>query len=190
MSDIKRINFYGGPGCGKSTVAAQVFSALKQEGAEVELVQEYVKDWTFIDRRPQSFDQVFLFANQLHREDLILRREETSLIVTDSPILLNAWYGVDGDVDEAMELVSISHHFESKFPSLHIWLDRSGVNYSNVARFQNYREATELDRRLKQFLGFMEEEGHIDSLYEKEAKDLEGILKLIRIHCMPSFKKG
>ena len=38
------INLLGGPGCGKSTVAAGIFHQLKSLGYSTELVTEYVKD--------------------------------------------------------------------------------------------------------------------------------------------------
>ena len=38
------INLFGGPGCGKSTIAAELFAILKKQGYEVELVTEYAKD--------------------------------------------------------------------------------------------------------------------------------------------------
>ena len=40
------INLFGGPGCGKSTGAAYVFSKLKMLGVNAELTSEYAKDKT------------------------------------------------------------------------------------------------------------------------------------------------
>ena len=37
------INLIGGPGCGKSTIAAELFSRLKKMGVTCELVTEYIK---------------------------------------------------------------------------------------------------------------------------------------------------
>lgn len=38
------INFFGGPGCGKSTMASRLFSELKSKGVKCEYVTEYAKD--------------------------------------------------------------------------------------------------------------------------------------------------
>ena len=40
---LKVINFYGGAGIGKSTIAADIFSKLKRKGHKTELVGEYAK---------------------------------------------------------------------------------------------------------------------------------------------------
>ena len=41
---MKVINLFGGPGCGKSTTAADLFARMKLRGLSVELVTEYAKD--------------------------------------------------------------------------------------------------------------------------------------------------
>lgn len=48
-NDINRskticVNFFSGPGAGKSTLAAYVFSKLKMMGVNCELVSEFAKD--------------------------------------------------------------------------------------------------------------------------------------------------
>jgi adenylate kinase family enzyme len=39
----KVINLFGGPGCGKSTLAARIFSILKLKDISCELINEYAK---------------------------------------------------------------------------------------------------------------------------------------------------
>ena len=62
------INFFGGPGVGKSTLAAQLFGYLKAKGFDVELAQEFIKTWAYQRRELRSFDYVYTFAKQLHAE--------------------------------------------------------------------------------------------------------------------------
>ena len=38
------VNLFGAPGCGKSTLAAALFSELKKAGFNAELVTEYAND--------------------------------------------------------------------------------------------------------------------------------------------------
>jgi hypothetical protein len=80
------INLYGGPGCGKSTLAADVYAHLKRGGASVELVREYVKDWAWRGSAIGRWDQPYLIAKQLRAESALYGRVE--FIITDSPILL------------------------------------------------------------------------------------------------------
>ena len=43
-----RVNFYGGPGVGKSTLAARVYAELNSAGAvSTELVREFIKTWAY-----------------------------------------------------------------------------------------------------------------------------------------------
>ena len=44
MKDTLIVNLYGGPGCGKSTGAAYLFSKLKMAGVDAEYVPEFAKD--------------------------------------------------------------------------------------------------------------------------------------------------
>lgn len=46
----KYINVLGGPGVGKSTTAAYVFSEMKRMGLSVEYVPEVAKDFVWEDR--------------------------------------------------------------------------------------------------------------------------------------------
>jgi len=41
-----RICLFGSPSSGKSTLASKIFSRLKVDNYNVELVLEYIKEWT------------------------------------------------------------------------------------------------------------------------------------------------
>lgn len=47
---MKVINLFGGPGIGKSTLAAGLFEHMKIAGFNVELVNEYAKDMVWEQR--------------------------------------------------------------------------------------------------------------------------------------------
>ena len=64
---MKVLNFYGGAGIGKSTIAADIFSKLKRKGHKTELVGEYAK-WLWYQTATDIVqDQLYLFAEQVHR---------------------------------------------------------------------------------------------------------------------------
>lgn len=57
---MKVLNFFGGAGIGKSTIAADVFSKLKRKGYKTELVGEYAK-WLWYQNATEIVeDQLYL----------------------------------------------------------------------------------------------------------------------------------
>ena len=64
---MRVINFYGGAGIGKSTIAADIFSKLKRKGHKTELVGEYAKWLWYQNATDIVQDQLYLFAEQVHR---------------------------------------------------------------------------------------------------------------------------
>ncbi len=84
------INFFAGPGTGKSTLAAAVFADMKNKGISVELVREYVKNWAWKNRKPEANDQLYLLGKQTQAESILYG--QVKYIVTDSPFLLAPIY--------------------------------------------------------------------------------------------------
>lgn len=149
MSKRKRISFFGGPGSGKSTTAPGVFHELKKHGYDVEYVNEFVKTWAYEGRMPQGHDQAFIFANQLHSEEIALRHVDA--VITDSPLLLNTAYSRFYNYTGADELISLSHKFEAEFPALNLYIKRT-VPYVQKGRFQSEEEAKRFDNFLLEYL--------------------------------------
>jgi len=144
-----RICFYGGPGVGKSTLAAGVYSALNQ-GGSAELVREFVKTWAYEGHQPDIFDQVYTFANQLWSEHR-LHKAGVKVIVTDSPVLLQCVYAKLLDPGIAANLVAIAKRYERYHASLN-FLVRRAVPYDPAGRYQSQNELASLDARIKDCL--------------------------------------
>lgn len=138
-----RINIYAGPGSGKSTKAARLFSDLKLLHLPVEQVTEVAKEWVAIGRDITDYDQVVVFSEQMERELRYLRRGWD--VVTDSPLLQQvAYMRRDGCKFEG-SLGDLCRFFENDFPSINIFLDRSDIPYNETARWQNLEQAKHLD---------------------------------------------
>ena len=61
------VNLIGGPGAGKSTTMAGVFSKLKSLGVDAEMVSEFAKELVWENRKDTMKDETYIFAKQAHR---------------------------------------------------------------------------------------------------------------------------
>lgn len=138
----------GGAGCGKSITATNVRSQLGFKGYDIELVEEVIKDWTYISRIPKGVDSFWLQASQIQKEDIRLRAG-VDLIVSDSPVILQWFYARyhKAPLQEAMYQAAIE--FEQLYPSIHIFIDRDDRFYDEVGRYENLQEAKEIDFKMK-----------------------------------------
>ena len=146
-----RINIYGGPGCGKSTVASSVFSYLKSKDYSIEMVPEYVKFWAYMDRKIESFDQLYLLAKQIYKEDS-LHRFGVQYTITDCPILICVVYAKLYNFIAWEELISICKKFEEIIPSINIFLERPNILYKQNGRYETYDQALIVDNEIKSVL--------------------------------------
>ncbi len=144
-----RICLYGGPGIGKSTTAAKLFTELKKLGVNIELVTEYVKTWAWEDRKITSYDQVYIFGKQLRAEDLLVRKGVN--IITDSPLLLQLAYSRRNKDPFVPELLNIHTRFTETHPAFNILLRRT-VPYSQHGRYETAAGAIEIDNITKDLL--------------------------------------
>jgi len=140
----RRISMYGGPGSGKSAVAAWLFASMKSQHRDIEYVTECVKAWTFLRRPPEGFDQIYLFGKQMNREDIVLRYDDKFMVVTDSPLFMSCCYAEKYGTIGWPHLWGIAEEFERIYPSVHIFVQRPD-NYKGSARFQNESAAKEMD---------------------------------------------
>lgn len=90
MKDTLIVNLYGGPGTGKSTGAAYIFSKLKMAGIDAEYISEFAKDKVWEGSKEAFKCQFCLSGHQAYRISRIFGKVD--VIVTDSPIRLGAIY--------------------------------------------------------------------------------------------------
>jgi hypothetical protein len=130
---IPRINFYGGPGVGKSTLAAKFYTHLKRQGHNVELVQEFVKQYVYTKQTLTRWGHVYTFGQQFGAE---LRALEGGVrqIVTDSPLLLQTTYARYNGCPAYEQLTEICQEFETDYPSVNFLVLRI-VPFKSVGRW-------------------------------------------------------
>lgn len=140
-----RINLYGGPGSGKSTTAARVFSEMKDRKISVEHVSEYVKSWAYAKREVKEFDQVYIFAKQQQYEHRYLSHGVKN-VITDSPTFLAVYYA-DRYISKEMSdaIWNLCDLYDKKYPVFNIFIDRGEKSYVSEGRYQTEEEAREMD---------------------------------------------
>lgn len=135
------INLYGGPGTGKSTIMAELFSKLKWAGYNVEMAPEFAKELVWESRHHTLNDQVYIFGKQSHR--LHRLRDQVDYIITDSPLLLSLYYNkTSGNTfNQLVEEVYRS------YDNVDIFLERTKP-YQAAGRLQTESEAKVIDGAL------------------------------------------
>jgi pantothenate kinase-related protein Tda10 len=148
------INFFGGPGIGKSTQASGLFTEMKKHHLDAELTFEYPKLIAWEENQSAIKDQFFVTANQ-HR-NISRLYGKVDYIIVDSPIILGVIYKDRyGNKDEYPSSfyddsfdVFILNLFK-KYNSLNILLRRDDSTYNQNGRFQDLTESKLIDEEIK-----------------------------------------
>lgn len=182
MRQTTIIDFYGGPGTGKSTSAAYLYYLMKDAGLSVELVREYVKDWAWEKRQVSNYDQFYLFGKQIRRESMLY--EKVDYIITDSPIFQGLYYAEKYSPEhvrlgiEAATYAFYKQAHADGHNHYHVFLQRSKP-YNPEGRYQSLEEAQLIDQGIKDLLDRCSMP-HIDCGTGQD--DLRGLLAGIRAH--------
>lgn len=170
-----RINFLAGPGAGKSTTAAWLFSEMKTKHYSVELITEYVKSWATQQRKVAPFDQVYLFGKQMQYEYRFLNVGIKN-IVTDSPLVLSCIYSdvYYPELKIGEKLWPVLNEYDRMYPCVNIYLERKDKRYNQEGRYQSYEEAKKIDQVVKDFIN-----QHYQHVYYVDYSDRKAILDIV-----------
>ena len=141
-----KINLYGGPGIGKSTVAALVFAELKLKAFNVEITHEYAKELVYEGFDLKKADKTFqyrILMEQVRRE--LIFQNKVDFLISDSPLLLNAYYNGDPG---AIHLARINEQEKD----LHFYLLRSHEHFESKGRSHSHKQSVGIDNNMLKFL--------------------------------------
>lgn len=144
MKNTLIVNLIGGPGVGKSTTMAAVFSKLKRDGIDCEQVTEFAKELVWEERAETFKDELYIFAKQAHR--LFRVNGKVDVIVTDRPLILTCFYG---QRDKA--LIELCYSEFNKYNNLNFIIGRA-KKYETNGRNQTEDEAKAIDIALVNIL--------------------------------------
>ena len=140
------VNLYGQPGSGKSTNASMLFSMLKDEGINCELINEFAKDLVWEERKNALSNQLYIFAKQYHK--IYRVKDKVDVIITDSPILLSGFYDGDNGFKNLLPLIK---EVDEGLNPINFFLNRV-KKYNPVGRLQTEEESDKISLDLKNFL--------------------------------------
>lgn len=140
------VNFFGGPGAGKSTAASGLFHEMKRHWVEAEYVPEYAKELVWSDSTHMLSQQNKVFAEQEHR--LHRLRGKVEVAISDSPLLLSSFYGPSTYPASFHQYV---FDFFSFYDNINIVVRRS-YKYALTGRLQGEKEADRVALEMESFL--------------------------------------
>ena len=168
------VNLFGGPGCGKSTIAAGLFYRLKCEGNyDCELVTEVAKDIIWNGNVELLKDQTYVLGNQYHRIWRLIGKVD--VIICDSPFLLCPIY--DNMKSTGLLLNALDKHRELN--NIDIFITRPNIGFKDNGRNYNYNESLKKDKSIKYMLNKYEIP-HFSIRAKDSEKTVEKILNILR----------
>ncbi len=102
-------------------------------------------------RVPQSFEQAYIFANQMHLEDFLLSRG-VQTVVSDSPVMMNLAYSKRYGFKAWEELMVLAKRFDAAYQPLNIFLSRDGIPYHENGRYETALQARWMDQFILDFM--------------------------------------
>jgi len=144
------INIFGGPGSGKSTIAAGVFYELKKRSVSVELVREYVKKWAWEGVLPNRLDQLYISGKQTKAEHMLYGKVE--FVVTDCPLQMGVFYDRKYNSLDTTEAAIDRFLKETSHVNRVQFITTRCKPYVAEGRYCSERAALETDGELLEFL--------------------------------------
>jgi hypothetical protein len=137
------VNFFGGPGVGKSVLCAGLYATLSFRGFKCEEAKEYAKECVHNGSVRLLEDQVLVAGRQ---RNMILSLDGLyDVVVTDSPYILGRFYGKP----EPLFLDFLLKDF-SKRNQLNVFVERS-IPYEQAGRVETPEQAKAVDRKIEAF---------------------------------------
>jgi deoxyadenosine/deoxycytidine kinase len=145
----KIINLFGGPGVGKSSIAAGLTYKLKKKHITCDNPYEFPKILAWDENHSAIKDQLYVLANQ-HR-GIVKSYGKVDYIILDSPILLSLIYKTYYEsgtypatlYGESFDRMILDIH--NQYDNINIVLNRTNGLHNEMERYQNLEQSISLD---------------------------------------------
>lgn len=182
MKNTIIVNLFAGPGAGKSTGAAYIFSKLKLAGIDCEYVSEFAKDKVWEKNDEVFKNQFYITGKQSFKISRCFGKVE--VIITDSPIALGALYATK---EQPMLRAACLEDFEKyNKRNLNIFINRVKA-YNPNGRNQTEGEAKEIDGKTSKFL---EDNGIPYTVVDGNEEGYDKVIDLVKNEIELDFKRN
>jgi hypothetical protein len=143
---MKVINFFAGPGTGKSSCTWDLGAEMKWAGHNVEVIDEYAKVKTWEKHLNILEDQMYVSAKQNRKLERL--QGQVDWAITDSPLFMCVPYI---PLDYCSHFKPLIREMFDRYDNINYFLIREKA-YNPIGRNQNEQEARVLDSKIRQLL--------------------------------------
>lgn len=144
------INFFGGPGVGKSTLASGLFYLFKKEGLNCELINEYAKRKVWEESYKVLDNQLYVLGKQSHAQ--FICKNKVDYIITDSPILMSIYYGQKYKTGASLAFQNMVREVFNSYHNINVFVEKGSDSYDEDGRIETKEEALEVHNGIKTLL--------------------------------------
>jgi nicotinamide riboside kinase len=144
-TDALVVNIFGGPGTGKSTLAAQIFAQLKMQHIEAACPEEHAKLAIWSGQPWLLDEQAILLGRTWETLSALVGRVD--VVICDSPLLLCSVYAGER---EPLSFHNFVIDLHKRTHRLNLFIERPlDQAYSTNGRRENEDQALVMDQRIK-----------------------------------------
>jgi len=143
------VGLCAGPGAGKSTTAAKIFSLLKEKDINCELVREFAKDLSWIKDFKTLGDQYYVTGTQHYRQYMI--DGQVDVMISDSPIIIGLLYYQETNIKIKNLFENLVVELYKNQDNMTYFIERQKA-YNPMGRNQSELEAIQKDADVKNLL--------------------------------------
>jgi hypothetical protein len=148
---ITVVEFWGSPGSGKSTFAAEAFCEAAKQGLNAHLVTEFIKDHAVRGLPIEELDQIWINGKQCRKEAGSYGKFD--YIFTDSPVLLPSFFATHHDGDD-LGLASVVCRWENRanakfdIKRVRVFLPLVEEWFKSTGRYESFEQSKVMSEKM------------------------------------------